>query len=182
MKKSATFVTGNMNKLQEVRHILGFEIGHVSLDLPEIQSMSPEEIVEIKAKAAYAECGTPVVVEDSGIFVDAWNGFPGPFAKYLFDVVGNGGFLKMLSGEENRKAHTFCVIGYYDGEVFEIVRGDCHGYIADVIRDGEISWGYDPVFVADGYNKSFAEMSYEERNAVSHRRVAWEKMKVILAP
>ena len=96
----AIFVTTNEHKRREVQEILGFELERADLDLPEIQAIEPAEVAANKARAAreaLGRPGLPVLVEDSGLMVDAWDGFPGALTKWLMQSVGNEGLLRMLA-------------------------------------------------------------------------------------
>ena len=106
------FVTGNQHKRREVREILGVELEAADLDVPEIQGIDPAEVAAAKALAAREALGSPeayVLAEDSGVVVEAWNGFPGALTKWLMGSVGIEGLLKMLSGFEDRAARAVCV-------------------------------------------------------------------------
>src|SRR5687767_45809 len=84
-----TFVTTNENKVREVSDILGLEPKRQNLDLDEIQEMDLLKIIEHKAHQAYAQLKKPVLVEDAGLYLAAWNGFPGPFIKWLATTMGH---------------------------------------------------------------------------------------------
>lgn len=178
MKGELHFVTSNAGKAEEAKAILGISVKIVSLDIPEIQSFDLEEIVRQKAAKAFELVGQPLFVEDTGLFVDAWNGFPGPFVKYLKDVVGNEGMLKMLEMESNRKATAKAALAFYDGRELRVFLGEIEGKIVRKAR-GQ-SWGWDPLFVPEGSEKTYAELSGAEKNKISHRRKALEKLKQFL--
>ena len=95
----AIFVTTNEHKRREVQQILGVALGRADLDLPEVQAIDPAEVAAEKARAAREALGDtdlPVLVEDSGLMVDAWGGFPGALTKWVMKSVGNEGLLRML--------------------------------------------------------------------------------------
>jgi len=128
------FVTGNDHKRWEVREILGVELEGADPDVPELQAVDPAEVAAAKALAAHRALGSPgayVLAEDSGIMVEAWNGFPGALTKWLMGSVGNEGLLKMLSGFEDRSARSVCVaaVATPDGGV-ETFRGEVRGTVA----------------------------------------------------
>ena len=109
----AVFVTANEHKRREVQEILDFELERVDLDLPEIQAIEPGEVAAVKVRAARQALGSPdlpVLVEDSGLMVDAWGGFPGALTKWLMQSVGNEGLLRMLAPGEDRSARAVCVV------------------------------------------------------------------------
>lgn len=164
-------VTGNANKLEEWRRQLpsDIEIDSVDVDLPEIQSIDPEEIMADKAKRAYEATGKPVVVEDVSAGLEKLGGLPGPFVKFFIKKLGNDA-LYQLAGSEGESALVSCSIAYYDGNELVTVRGDVNGTI--VQSRGENGFGFDSNFVPTGHERTYAEMSGEEKDEVSHRSVA----------
>lgn len=173
------FVTGNEHKRREVREILGVELEGADLDVPEVQGIDPADVAAAKALAAREALGSPdayILAEDSGVMVDAWNGFPGALTKWLMGSVGNEGLLKMLSGFEDRSATAVCVAAVVapDGGV-ETFRGEVRGEIAFEAR-GRGGFGYDPVFVPGWSEKTYAELG-EEKNRDSHRARAFRGVR-----
>jgi XTP/dITP diphosphohydrolase len=173
------FVTGNEHKRREVREILGVELEAADLDVPEIQGIDPADVAAAKALAAREALGCPtayVLAEDSGIMVEAWNGFPGALTKWLMGSVGNEGLLGMLSGFEDRAARSVCVaaVATPDGSVYTF-RGEVRGKIAPEAR-GEGGFGYDPVFVPGWSELTYAELG-EEKNRDSHRARAFRAVR-----
>lgn len=175
----AIFVTTNEHKRREVQEILGVELERAELDLPEIQAIDPAEVAAEKARAARQALGRPelpVIVEDSGLMVDAWGGFPGALTKWLMRSVGNEGLLRMLGADEDRSARAVCVVALAgaDGEV-RTFRGEVRGTLAHEAR-GEGGFGYDPVFVPEWSSTTYAEMG-EEKNTDSHRARAFRAVR-----
>lgn len=164
-------VTGNANKLEEWRRQLpsDIEIDSVDVDLPEIQSIDPEEIMADKAKRAYEATGKPVVVEDVSAGLEKLGGLPGPFVKFFIKKLGDD-VLFQLAGSEDESALVSCSIAYYDGQDLLTVRGDVKGTV--VASRGENGFGFDKTFVPEGQNLTYAEMSGEQKDSVSHRSVA----------
>lgn len=164
-------VTGNANKLEEWRRQLpaDIEIDSVDLDLPEIQSIDPEEIMADKARRAYEATGKPVVVEDVSAGLQKLGGLPGPFIKFFIKKLGNDA-LFTLAGKENEPATVSCSIAYYDGQDLLTVRGDVHGTV--VASRGDNGFGFDKTFVPEHQDLTYAEMSGEQKDSVSHRSVA----------
>jgi non-canonical purine NTP pyrophosphatase (RdgB/HAM1 family) len=167
-------VTSRPEKAEEARR-LGFSIERVDLDLPEPQALDPGEIVEAKARAAFARIGRPVLVEDSGLALAAWGGFPGALVKWLEKAAGAGAIPRMLSDWPDRTAVAVCVVGYCDGAKVVSGRGECRGSIAAGPR-GESGFGWDSIFVPEGFETTFAEMGPEGKDRISHRRRAWEAL------
>jgi non-canonical purine NTP pyrophosphatase (RdgB/HAM1 family) len=175
----AIFVTTNEHKRREVQEILGVALGGADLDLPEVQAIDPAEVAAEKARAAREALGDtdlPILVEDSGLMVDAWGGFPGALTKWVMQSVGNEGLLRMLAPGEDRSASAVCVVALAgaDGEV-RTFRGEVRGTIAASPR-GEGGFGYDPVFVPGWSSLTYAEMG-EAKNKDSHRARAFRAVK-----
>jgi len=143
----------------------------------EIQSESLEEIAIYAATEAYSKVGKPVIVEDSGIFVESLNGFPGPYSSYVYKTIGLKGILKLLENEENRRATFKAVVALALGkDDVRVFKGMVEGVIANEIR-GCKGFGYDPIFIPVGSGgRTFAEMDIEEKNMFSHRARAFEAL------
>ena len=171
----AIFVTTNEHKRREVQEILGVALESVDLDLPEIQAIDPAEVATEKARAARKALGNPdvpVLVEDSGLMVDAWDGFPGALTKWLMSSVGNEGLLRMLGPGEDRSARAVCVVALAEADgTVRTFRGEVPGTLAQEPR-GEGGFGYDPVFVPGWSSMTYAEMG-EGKNTNSHRARAF---------
>ena len=166
------FVTSRAEKAREAER-LGFEIERLDLDLPEPQALDPSEIVEAKARAAYAAIARPVLVEDSGLAIRAWGGFPGALVKWLEKSAGVAAIPRMLDAFADRGAAAVCAIGYCDGGEVVTARGQTLGTIAGAPRGGG-GFGWDTIFVPEGEGRTFAEMAPEEKDRISHRRRAWD--------
>jgi inosine triphosphate pyrophosphatase len=169
--KQLFLVTGNPNKLKEWRHVLPADIimETADIDLVEIQSSNPEEIVTDKARRAYKAIGKPVVVEDVEAGLEKLNGLPGPFIKFFIKQLG-GDALYQLAGKTGEKAVISCSIAYYDGSKMLTVRGDIPGSI--VAPRGESGFGFDSTFIPEGETLTYAEMDNEKKNSLSHRHKA----------
>lgn len=169
-------VTGNKNKAAEVAAFFEgiAEVEHVAFDTVEPQSESLEEIARAKAEQAYAALARPLIVDDTGLFIEALGGFPGPFAAYVQDTIGNSGILSLMEKAETRRAYFETVICYKDAEVCETFTGRVDGEIAKSAR-GTSGFGYDPVFSVNG--RTLAEMDMAEKNTLSHRARALEKFR-----
>jgi XTP/dITP diphosphohydrolase len=157
---------------------LGVELEGAALgdrDVPEIQSLDFDEVATAKALAAREALSRPdypVLVEDSGVVIRAWNGLPGPLAKLFHSAVGNEGLLRMLAAEEDRSAVAVCAVAVVEagGEV-HVFRGEVTGTVAFEAR-GKEGFGYDAIFVPDGGALTYAELG-DEKNADSHRARAF---------
>lgn len=179
--KKIVLVTSNKAKARDIQKILGFPINVADIELEEIQETDLGKIAIHKINEAFEKIGSPVIIDDVGLYINAWNGFPGPLIKWILKAgEGNASMLlKMMEGEENRKAQVRLVAAYHDGKKAHIFFGEDKGEIAEEIR-GENGFGWDPVFIPEGSTKTFAEMSFEEKNKDSHRRQALEKLKKFL--
>ncbi len=174
------FVTGNKDKVEEAKKILQHPLDIAEIDLDEIQSLDIYKIVEKKAQAAFGKLKQPLIVEDVGVYLDAWNGFPGPLVKFLHEA-GNGGYellLKMLGSEKNKKVHVKAVIGFHDGKKVHIIEGSFDGKVVE--KKGERGWGFDPYIVPEGYDETFGELPEEIKNSISHRAKALKNLKEFL--
>ena len=177
-EKELIFVTGNKSKARDVEKILKFPIKVIGIDLEEIQDVDVEKIAMHKVVEAFSKVNSPVIVDDVGLYVEAWNGFPGPLIKWLLKAGGGNSslLLRLLKNEKNRNAMAILAIGYHDGKMAHIFTGQVEGKIANEIK-GDNGFGWDAVFIPNGYDKTFAEMTFEEKNKVSHRRRAFDKFK-----
>jgi XTP/dITP diphosphohydrolase len=174
----AVFVTTNEHKRREAQAILGFEIEPVSLDIFEVQALDVAEVAIHKVRAAREALGAlpfPVIVEDSGLVIGAWNGLPGALTKWFVSSVGVGGILDMLSGED-RSATAVCAVAVAgpDGEARVFV-GKVGGEVAPVSR-GASGFGWDPIFIPEGSSLTYAQMG-EEKNRDSHRARAFREAR-----
>ncbi len=166
-----TLVTGNKHKLEEWRHLLpkNISLEFVDIALDEIQSMDLAEIVTDKAKRAYAKLGKPVVVEDIATAIDSMNGLPGPFIKFFVKQMGNDCLVR-LAGKENSPATVTCTVAYYDGVSVVVATGEVKGTV--VTPRGKNGFGFDFGFIPAGADRTYAEMTPEEKGKVSHRSKA----------
>ena len=195
------YVTTNPGKVREARQYLGDVIESYDYDYPEIQDESMETIAAEGARDAYRELGEPVVVDDSGLFMNGLDGFPGPYSSYVEDKLGIDRVWSLAQTLDDRTASFRCVMAYCDGEPFaaspdpvdkddraaaaasdvddiesdglavKLFVGTVRGEIVAPRGDG--GFGFDPIFKHDG--STFAELSSEEKNALSHRGRALAK-------
>ena len=182
-RKTVTFVTGNENKLREVRAILGedapFALEARAVDLPELQG-KPEDIAREKARLAARSVGGPALVEDTSLCFVALGGLPGPYVKWFLDKLGHEGLNNLLAAYPDKSAYAQCIFAYCEGpgETPVVFVGRTDGKI--VPARGPTDFGWDPVFapddaVADG--RTYAEMDKSTKNAISHRKRALEKFR-----
>jgi non-canonical purine NTP pyrophosphatase (RdgB/HAM1 family) len=174
MRLPVVFVTSRPEKAEEARR-LGFVVERLELELPERQALDPSDVVEHKAREAFSRLERPVLVEDSGLAVRAWGGFPGALVKWLEKSAGIPAIPRMLSAWEDRRATACCVVGYFDGASLVTGRGECEGTIVFEPR-GEDGFGWDSIFAPEGSDRTFAEMGAAGKDRVSHRRRAWDAL------
>ena len=178
--KRLCFVTSNKDKVNEAQKILGVPIEIVNFDIDEIQSLDLKKIVEYKVEQAYKKVKKPVFVDDVSFEVKAWNGFPGPFIKFLRQAGGNSFdlMIRMLSSEKDRTVKVTAGIGYHDGRKTHYIEGSFIGEI--VPKRGSKGWGFDPYVIPHGFRKTLGEMGESFKNKVSHRARALRNFKRLL--
>jgi len=173
------FVTSNSNKVAEAQKVLekfGVKVVQVeSAKKVELQLPSLAEIALRAARVAYLELRAPLFVEDSGLFVEALGGFPGPYSSYVYKTIGIRGILKLMEGVGNRRAWFESAVALICPPFEKVFVGRVYGSIATEAR-GSGGFGFDPIFVPEGETRTLAEMSVEEKNAVSHRGKALSEM------
>lgn len=165
------FVSSNRHKYDEALPVLrglGVRVEYERARLQEVQSDELAVIARAKARDAYDRLGRPVIVEDDGLFIEALGGFPGAYSSYALRTIGIAGILKLLDGNGDMRATFSAAIAYDDGSESRAFEASVRGVISEVSR-GEKSWGYDPVFVPDGQDKTFAEMGPDQKIGASHR-------------
>ncbi len=171
------FVTGNDAKVREARSILspfGIKVVQKRMEIEEIQDRDVEKVARVKAKFAYAVLRKPLIVEDTGLYIEAMNGYPGSLIKHFLDAIGREGIIRCMEGRP-RGAEGISVLAYADekGNV-KTFAGKIRGEISDYIGKGyEFAW--DPIFIPEGREKTFAEMGIKEKNRISHRKISVEK-------
>lgn len=179
------FATGNENKLKEVvaileaGHPLPFKVRRADVDLPELQG-EPEDIAKEKCRLAAEQIGGAVMVEDTSLCFNAYKGLPGPYIKWFLGKVGPEGLWKMLAGFEDKTAYAQCIFVYTPGPDTEpkIFVGQTPGQI--VQPKGQTTFGWDPVFLPDGYDQTYAELDKKVKNTISHRYRALDQLRTYL--
>lgn len=172
LKMTLTFITGNTHKAKEAAAIIDCQVQ--AIDLEEIQSLDPEEVITHKLEQAHGKVPEPYFVDDVSVSISNTE-FPGPFIKHMLHALGKKGILKCAQGLGSTKAVVTCTIGMMRNGKKEFHTGTITGTLVE--PRGENGFGFDPIFQPDGQGKTFAEMTAEEKNLVSHRRKALEAMK-----
>ena len=179
-----TLITGNLNKVKEIKNHfeeqnLNINLIHSNIETMEIQADSLEEVAIFKVKSVKNKVNGSYFIEDAGFFVDdKLNGFPGVYSSYVMKVLGNEAILKLMEKSVKRKSKFQAVIALYyepDDEI-HIFKGEVLGSVSQKIR-GAQGFGFDPIFIPDELpEKTFAEISADEKNNISHRARAMDKM------
>jgi len=154
-------------------------VGMLRVKSLEVQSESLEEIAKASAIDAFRRCHLPIIVEDAGLFVDALNGFPGPYAAYVYKTVGNRGLLGLMRDFKDRHACFASAVAYSSADLESPIcfSGQVSGEITteERVGSGGSGFGFDPVFRPSKGRRTFAEMSIAEKNAYSHRATAFRR-------
>ncbi len=178
------FATSNKHKFEEVNAVLsehGIALEMRGIELPEIDASSIEKIAEHKARQAYTAVRSAVIVEDTGVYFKAYKDFPGIHAKWAFETLGYKGFFKLLNGAD-KSAFMKTVICFFDRESKPVFfSGEMHGKIVMKVHKSSAKlMPYERIFVPEGYKKPVAYLSREEKNKISHRGKAAEKLAEFL--
>ncbi len=174
-RDSIVLVTQNKHKLKELRPL--FEEFDVPFETTkhekfEIRSIDVSAVALEAARLAYKEIGKPVVVDDTGLYIDALSGFPMAYAAFVAETIGIDGILKLMEGVENRTARFVISAGYADSSQTRTFLGEMKGTIS-VRESGAEGFGYDPIFVPENYTKTYAELTFSEKIGISHRTKAF---------
>lgn len=170
-----TFITGNAGKAKYLSDYFHLPVDHIKLNLPEIQSLNLKEIVEDKAKRAFEIVKSPVIVEDVSLTFKGLKELPGPLIKWFFESLGNEGLCKLVDGFNNKDAIAEVEFAICDEFGVHTFGGLMEGTISPQPK-GEMGFGWDPIFIPNGYTKTWAEMNDDEKHATSMRKIALEKM------
>lgn len=161
-----TFVTQNVHKVTDAQKLLPqHEIEHIDFVVPEIQSMSPEEVAEEKLRFAYERVGRPCFVMDASLFLDCLNGFPGPFIKWYFEeTVGGEKTCEIAKLFQQPGCEWITVLGYFDGTKATFFKEQVRGSVPASPR-GANGFHWDTIFIPEGETRTFAEMTFEEKQS-----------------
>ena len=173
------FITGNQNKADFLAKWLGHPVKHHKLDLDELQSLDLHEVVEHKVRQAYNILKKPVLVEDASLTFPAMGRLPGTFIKWFIEELGYDGLLHLANSLPSQEAVGRACYGYYDGNDLKLFDGEMRGRIGTEAR-GTGGFGFDPIFINEGYNQTRAEMDEEIYVKTSYRTGAILKLKEYL--
>ena len=178
------FVTGNKFKFQEVSEIfkgkkIKYDLKQKDIKTTEIQAHSLREVALFKLNSVKNLINGSFFIEDAGFFVDSpLEGFPGVYSSYVLKTIGNEGILKLIDDFESSNAHFSAIIAFYFKSADKILffEGNVEGRVSNTIR-GKGGFGFDPIFIPNILpDKTFAELSAEEKNKISHRGQAFTKL------
>jgi non-canonical purine NTP pyrophosphatase (RdgB/HAM1 family) len=168
-------VSSNPNKAIEAERILGMPLVRASISLPEIQAADVKDITWYKLEAARTKGYGRLVVEDVSLGFDELGNFPGPYVRWLLEAAGGKGLAAIAYALNNRAAKAECCVAYWDGVEGHIFCGECLGEVLVEPR-GQEKFGWDPWFQPRGSNKTFAEMTPQEKDQLSHRGRAYRQL------
>lgn len=160
------YVTGNKGKVDLINLIykdMDINVVQENIETPEIQDMDCREVAKYSAKYAANLLNKPVLKNDSGLVIEALNGFPGAFSKFTEETLGESGFLKLMEGKENRKCYWIEALAYCEPGLEPVVfESLTYGSIAKEAK-GDRGYPYDKIYIPDGDTRTFAEMTEEEQ-------------------
>lgn len=169
-----TFVTGNQNKFAEAKEFIP-DLQMHDLDLVEIQEVDSQKIIEAKLLEAKKYLSGNIIVEDNSLVFNCLGSLPGPLNKWFSKSIGNQKMYQICESFGDFSVEAKVIIGYSDasGEV-SYFEGVIKGQI--VSPRGENGFGWDAIFIPNGSNKTFAQMTPEEKNQISMRKIAFQKL------
>ncbi|SRR5258706_2095778 len=180
MSQQITFITGNAKKAEELASYLNYSLLHKKVDLIEIQSLDIYEIVKHKVTEAYNQIKSPVLVEDTSLIFSSLGKLPGPLIKWFSQELGNEGLCRILNEYGDRSAVAKVVLGFFDGKDIKYFEGSMDGTISDSPR-GQNGFGWDPIFIPKGFDKTWGEMTNVEKEVTSMRKLALQKLEKFLS-
>lgn len=173
------FVTTNKHKFREVQDILKaypIELEHLDMEYEENHDSSLDEIARDAAKKLANELQKPIVLEDTGLFFEAYHNFPGALPKFVMNSIGYKGIFKLLAGE-SRNAYFETVAAFCDpGQEPVLFEGIMRGEITEEVHNEEKEeMPYDKIFIPEGKTTTISDMTLEEKNSFSQRAQAFRK-------
>ena len=169
-------VTGNSEKAAEIENMTGWGFQAVDLRIPEIQSLDVVEVAAEKALSAYISLRRPVVVDDTGLYIEALGGLPGALVTWFLDRLGPNGILDLIRFTSDRRATVSTCLAIASAVGVKTFVGTIQGHLADRPR-GTGGFGYDSIFIPNSHSKTYAEMDPSERVSCSMRMIALSKLK-----
>ena len=168
------FITGNKHKFAEAKAIIP-ELGHLDIDLPELQEIDDRKVIEYKIKTAFDHHAGPFIVEDGSLYFDVLHELPGPFIKWFIKSLGLDQLAAIPAALGNIRGRAVVMLGYAaNRDEVQYFNGEVAGTI--VAPRGRKDFGYDPIFQPDGFDKTYGEMTPEEMKSVRPRNIAFGKL------
>jgi inosine triphosphate pyrophosphatase len=174
------FVTGNQHKADHLARWLGVPITHKKADVDELQSLDLREVSEHKARQAYKLFKQPVLVEDVALTFTAAGRLPGTLIKWFLEELGTQGLCNFADGLAHRKAVASICYSLYDGKQMHCFEASVSGQIVQTPR-GDLGFGWNSIFMPDGSDKTYGELTSDEVAPFSHRALAVKKLQEFLA-
>lgn len=174
------FTTTNKYKIRSAELVLnkyGIDVMEKEVEVDEIQSNSPEEVILDKVKKCYERVKKPLIAMDSGLFIESLGGFPGVYTKFILKTIGEDGILKLTKDIKPCKAYVQRMIGFTDGKNYKTFSSRGHGQIIQEKR-GDNGMSYDLIFYVPSKKKTLAELSHDEKVKVWGD--AWDQFAVWL--
>ena len=176
--KDAVFITGNQKKADYLSKYLGHPVDHIKVDLDEIQSLDLKEVVRHKMLQAYAQVQRPVLVEDVSLEFVALGRLPGTFIRWFLEELSFEQICELLNGKD-RSAISRCVFGYFDGKEERYFEGGLQGSVPEKPA-GSGGYGWDPIFIPEGYKVTRAELSEEDDKLTYLKIKPFDQVKAFL--
>jgi len=181
MRAAFTLVTGNRNKLIEAERILGCRLSCEPLDLPEIQALDLLAVLRAKGEEASLRLQRPLIVEETGLELTAMAGFPGPLVKWMLAAVGAEGIARAAIAMGDDRVTARCALLLLEPEREVVAVGETRGRVALPPR-GDHGFGWDPIFIPAGEDRTYAQLRPEDKDTLSHRGRAWRCLLQQLTP
>lgn len=179
MSGALRFISSNERKILEYREILKpLQFTSLQIAVREIFADDPRVVVRQKLLQAYELKRAPLFVDHTGLYINALDGMPGPFSQLFWDRLGPDGILKLMACRDDRRALARTTLGYCDGRLIHIFEGELKGTIAMEPRGCAGSWVC--LFIPEGFDITMGEMTLEQKNGISHRRLAADRFKAHL--
>lgn len=180
-----TLASSNRHKFDEMSCILsefGIRLEQKSLGIPEPDLGSVEQVAQHKACEAFAQIRGPVIAEDTGVFFDAYNDFPGLMAKRVYLGIGFPGLLALINAAEDKGARFRTAVCYCDGKAIKTFTGELAGrLLTGAVSIGKDRLPYEKIFMPVGHSCALVDLPLEEKNKISHRAKATRKLGEWLA-
>jgi len=173
-----SFITSNDHKYAEIKSRLAstdVNVRHIKQSYPEIQAETIRDVAAFSLTTLKSHLTTPFLIEDAGLEINALEGFPGPYSSFVFKTIGWQGILDIMQGSTDRTARFVSIFGLSYNDDFHFIEGICEGRISSEAR-GSGGFGFDPIFIPNGSDQTYAEMSEDNKNAISHRGRATTKL------